>query len=150
MNSQGGSSCLLLWQALLCSRQAQSEAGDQRYCHYPIRGAAYSSRPQLLVVIGSLPSLYLCSCCVLFLVHTFTRSLHATQMLKVCNWSQSCPISITNITPPLLSHSLSLCLSLEFIWSQEEPQNMGPWGFVEPRFRKQLGCHVRALEILLR
>ena len=23
---------------------------------------------------------------------------------------------------------------------------MGPWGFVEPRFRKQLGCHVRALE----
>eukprot|EP00731_Ephydatia_muelleri_P027943 Em0019g816a len=28
----------------------------------------------------------------------------------------------------------------EFIWSQEEPQNMGPWSFVEPRFRRQLGC----------
>ena len=30
----------------------------------------------------------------------------------------------------------------EFIWSQEEPQNMGPWSFIEPRFRRQLGCKV--------
>ncbi|XP_053261092.1 2-oxoadipate dehydrogenase complex component E1 isoform X3 [Podarcis raffonei] len=28
----------------------------------------------------------------------------------------------------------------EFIWSQEEPQNMGPWAFVSPRFEKQLAC----------
>ncbi|XP_060114514.1 2-oxoadipate dehydrogenase complex component E1 [Heteronotia binoei] len=27
-----------------------------------------------------------------------------------------------------------------FIWSQEEPQNMGPWTFVSPRFEKQLAC----------
>ncbi|XP_060634255.2 2-oxoadipate dehydrogenase complex component E1 [Anolis sagrei] len=26
----------------------------------------------------------------------------------------------------------------EYIWSQEEPQNMGPWTFVSPRFEKQL------------
>ncbi|XP_054631558.1 2-oxoadipate dehydrogenase complex component E1 [Dunckerocampus dactyliophorus] len=31
----------------------------------------------------------------------------------------------------------------EFIWSQEEPQNMGPWSFVGPRFQKQLACKLR-------
>uniref|UniRef100_A0A8C9ZDM1 2-oxoadipate dehydrogenase complex component E1 n=1 Tax=Sander lucioperca TaxID=283035 RepID=A0A8C9ZDM1_SANLU len=30
-----------------------------------------------------------------------------------------------------------------FIWSQEEPQNMGPWAFVAPRFEKQLTCKLR-------
>lgn len=33
-------------------------------------------------------------------------------------------------------------LRTEFIWSQEEPQNMGPWSFVAPRFEKQLACKV--------
>ncbi|KAI7812207.1 2-oxoadipate dehydrogenase complex component E1 [Triplophysa rosa] len=31
----------------------------------------------------------------------------------------------------------------EFIWSQEEPQNMGCWSFVAPRFEKQLACKLR-------
>ncbi|KAF4094906.1 hypothetical protein G5714_023984 [Onychostoma macrolepis] len=31
----------------------------------------------------------------------------------------------------------------EFIWSQEEPQNMGCWSFVSPRFEKQLACKLR-------
>ncbi|PKU30463.1 hypothetical protein llap_19233 [Limosa lapponica baueri] len=30
-----------------------------------------------------------------------------------------------------------------FIWSQEEPQNMGPWSFVSPRFEKQVGIKLR-------
>lgn len=30
-------------------------------------------------------------------------------------------------------------LALEFVWSQEEPENMGPWTFIQPRFAKQLG-----------
>uniref|UniRef100_A0A146PEE1 2-oxoadipate dehydrogenase complex component E1 n=1 Tax=Fundulus heteroclitus TaxID=8078 RepID=A0A146PEE1_FUNHE len=31
----------------------------------------------------------------------------------------------------------------DFVWSQEEPQNMGPWSFVAPRFEKQLACKLR-------
>ena len=36
-----------------------------------------------------------------------------------------------------------VCVCSECVWSQEEPENMGPWPFVEPRFRKQLGVQVR-------
>uniref|UniRef100_A0A671LLN9 2-oxoadipate dehydrogenase complex component E1 n=1 Tax=Sinocyclocheilus anshuiensis TaxID=1608454 RepID=A0A671LLN9_9TELE len=32
-----------------------------------------------------------------------------------------------------------------FIWSQEEPQNMGCWSFVSPRFEKQLACKLRSV-----
>lgn len=35
----------------------------------------------------------------------------------------------------------------EFIWSQEEPQNMGPWTFVAPRFEKQLACKVSRVSV---
>ena len=55
------------------------------------------------------------------------------------------PTSPPHHPPP----SLSLCaaaaaavVSAEFVWAQEEPENMGPWSFVEPRFRKQLGIQV--------
>jgi len=34
-------------------------------------------------------------------------------------------------------------LPSEFIWSQEKPQNVGAWSFMEPRFRKPLiNCNV--------
>lgn len=39
--------------------------------------------------------------------------------------------------------ALILVLVIEFVWSQEEPANMGAWTFIEPRFRKQLGVNVR-------
>ena len=39
--------------------------------------------------------------------------------------------------------NIELCsISLEYIWAQEEAQNMGAWSFVEPRLRKQLGIEV--------
>ncbi|XP_063636500.1 2-oxoadipate dehydrogenase complex component E1 isoform X6 [Pan troglodytes] len=36
----------------------------------------------------------------------------------------------------------------DHIWSQEEPQNMGPWSFVSPRFEKQLACKVVSLRLV--
>jgi len=33
-------------------------------------------------------------------------------------------------------------LFLAFIWSQEEPQNMGAWNFVKPRFENLCGRQV--------
>lgn len=39
-------------------------------------------------------------------------------------------------------------LCTEFFWSQEEPENMGPWSFVAPRFEKQLACKVRNTSLL--
>lgn len=32
--------------------------------------------------------------------------------------------------------------ALEWVWSQEEPANKGPWTFIQPRFAQQLGCKV--------
>lgn len=37
--------------------------------------------------------------------------------------------------------------SAEFVWSQEEPQNMGPWSFVAPRFEQQLACKVSSVSL---
>lgn len=52
-----------------------------------------------------------------------------------------CLCSSSIISNPLLK--LITIFYLEFIWSQEEPQNMGCWFFVSPRFEKQLACKVR-------
>lgn len=35
-----------------------------------------------------------------------------------------------------------LLFCLEYVWSQEEPVNNGPWTFIAPRLRKQLGINV--------
>uniref|UniRef100_A0A665WA89 2-oxoadipate dehydrogenase complex component E1 n=1 Tax=Echeneis naucrates TaxID=173247 RepID=A0A665WA89_ECHNA len=44
---------------------------------------------------------------------------------------------------PLVALQQELKKYPKFIWSQEEPQNMGPWSFVAPRFEKQLACKLR-------
>ena len=43
----------------------------------------------------------------------------------------------------LLKQALILILlPTEWIWSQEEPVNKGPWSFIQPRFDQQLNCKV--------
>ena len=32
--------------------------------------------------------------------------------------------------------------TIEFVWSQEEHRNMGPWSFVAPRFENLIGVKV--------
>ena len=43
---------------------------------------------------------------------------------------------------PLQSAHAHPIVLLEFIWAQEEAQNMGAWSFVEPHFRRKLGIEV--------
>ncbi len=54
-----------------------------------------------------------------------THTSHPTHTLH--------PTHLTHITHP--THT-------EFVWSQEEPENMGPWSFIAPRFRRLLGVDV--------
>ena len=105
------------------------------------------------------------SCCVPSQVLTFTKNSNAIPEQKVCPplnkhdeltvFCCYCFLSfkaqlLLMLAESFLEHSKSLYtnaelsdnLSLEVIWSQEEPENMGPWSFVEPRFRRQLNCNV--------
>uniref|UniRef100_A0A8D3BR81 2-oxoadipate dehydrogenase complex component E1 n=1 Tax=Scophthalmus maximus TaxID=52904 RepID=A0A8D3BR81_SCOMX len=58
---------------------------------------------------------------------------HNTALVRV---EELCPFPL-----PALQQELNKYPN--FIWSQEEPQNMGPWSFVAPRFEKQLACKLR-------
>lgn len=33
----------------------------------------------------------------------------------------------------------------DFVWSQEEPRNMGAWSFVKPRFENLIGKRVHLI-----
>lgn len=57
--------------------------------------------------------------------------------------SQECSVLTGDIIYRRPAKPRLISLRTEFIWSQEEPQNMGPWSFVAPRFEKQLSCKVR-------
>uniref|UniRef100_A0A8C9U3H5 2-oxoadipate dehydrogenase complex component E1 n=1 Tax=Scleropages formosus TaxID=113540 RepID=A0A8C9U3H5_SCLFO len=59
----------------------------------------------------------------------------ATKNAALIRLEELCPFPLE-----ALQHELS---KYKFIWSQEEPQNMGPWSFVAPRFEKQLACKLR-------
>uniref|UniRef100_A0A674DCI6 2-oxoadipate dehydrogenase complex component E1 n=1 Tax=Salmo trutta TaxID=8032 RepID=A0A674DCI6_SALTR len=60
----------------------------------------------------------------------------ATQTTALIRLEELCPFPLEALQQELTKYT-------NFVWSQEEPQNMGPWSFVAPRFEKQLGCKLR-------
>ncbi|KAG8012767.1 putative 2-oxoglutarate dehydrogenase E1 component DHKTD1 [Nibea albiflora] len=63
----------------------------------------------------------------------------ANQNTALIRVEELCPFPLE----PLQQELKKYTNAKEFIWSQEEPQNMGPWSFVAPRFEKQLACKLR-------
>ncbi|XP_069483890.1 2-oxoadipate dehydrogenase complex component E1 [Ambystoma mexicanum] len=62
--------------------------------------------------------------------------LHSTAIIRV---EELCPFPLEGLQLELNRYKHAK----DFVWSQEEPQNMGPWTFVAPRFEKQLACKLR-------
>lgn len=63
----------------------------------------------------------------------------ATQTTALVRVEELCPFPLQALQQELNKYPNAK----EFVWSQEEPQNMGPWAFVGPRFEKQLACKLR-------
>lgn len=63
----------------------------------------------------------------------------ANQNIALIRVEELCPFPLEALQQELKKYPKAK----EFIWSQEEPQNMGPWSFVAPRFEKQLACKLR-------
>ncbi|XP_038873817.1 probable 2-oxoglutarate dehydrogenase E1 component DHKTD1, mitochondrial isoform X2 [Salvelinus namaycush] len=63
----------------------------------------------------------------------------ATQTTALIRLEELCPFPLEALQQELNKYTNAK----EFVWSQEEPQNMGPWSFVAPRFEKQLACKLR-------
>ena len=88
-----------------------------------------------------------CRCSALSQLGIYTKNSPSFQTLKVrfCTGLVAFILGARSVT---LTRSVwwtrvsISVLVLEFVWSQEEPANMGTWTFVEPRFRKQLGLQV--------
>uniref|UniRef100_A0A8C8C733 2-oxoadipate dehydrogenase complex component E1 n=1 Tax=Oncorhynchus tshawytscha TaxID=74940 RepID=A0A8C8C733_ONCTS len=60
----------------------------------------------------------------------------ASQTTALIRLEELCPFPLEALQQELNKYT-------NFVWSQEEPQNMGPWSFVAPRFEKQLACKLR-------
>uniref|UniRef100_A0A8B9QST9 2-oxoadipate dehydrogenase complex component E1 n=1 Tax=Anas platyrhynchos TaxID=8839 RepID=A0A8B9QST9_ANAPL len=63
---------------------------------------------------------------------TLGEKQHNVAILRL---EELCPFPLEALQQELNKYSRAKV----FTWSQEEPQNMGPWSFVSPRFEKQLG-----------
>ncbi|XP_063782948.1 2-oxoadipate dehydrogenase complex component E1 isoform X2 [Pseudophryne corroboree] len=61
------------------------------------------------------------------------------QKFAIIRIEELCPFPLESLQQEISKFSNAK----DFVWSQEEPQNMGPWTFVAPRFEKQLGCKLR-------
>uniref|UniRef100_A0A8V0XWC0 2-oxoadipate dehydrogenase complex component E1 n=1 Tax=Gallus gallus TaxID=9031 RepID=A0A8V0XWC0_CHICK len=67
---------------------------------------------------------------------TLGEKQHNTAVIRL---EELCPFPLEALQQELSKYSHAKV----FTWSQEEPQNMGPWSFVSPRFEKQLGVKLR-------
>ncbi|XP_068595281.1 2-oxoadipate dehydrogenase complex component E1 [Brachionichthys hirsutus] len=67
------------------------------------------------------------------------EAMAANQNTAVIRVEELCPFPLEALQQELQKYPNAK----EFIWSQEEPQNMGPWSFVAPRFERQLACKLR-------
>ncbi|XP_065524129.1 2-oxoadipate dehydrogenase complex component E1 isoform X2 [Lathamus discolor] len=67
---------------------------------------------------------------------TLGQKQHNVAILRL---EELCPFPLEALQQELGKYSRAKA----FIWSQEEPENMGPWSFVSPRFEKQLGLKLR-------
>ncbi|XP_053174624.1 2-oxoadipate dehydrogenase complex component E1 [Scomber japonicus] len=67
------------------------------------------------------------------------REAVANQNTALIRLEELCPFPLDALQQELKKYPNAK----EFVWSQEEPQNMGPWSFVAPRFEKQLACRLR-------
>lgn len=63
----------------------------------------------------------------------------ANQNTALVRVEELCPFPLEALQQELKKYSNAK----EFVWSQEEPENMGPWSYVGPRFEKQLACKLR-------
>ncbi|OXB77727.1 UNVERIFIED_CONTAM: hypothetical protein H355_011991 [Colinus virginianus] len=72
---------------------------------------------------------------------TLGEKQHNTAILRL---EELCPFPLEALQQELSKYSHAKV----FIWSQEEPQNMGPWSFVSPRFEKQLGVKIPLFGIM--
>uniref|UniRef100_UPI00398F6A1A 2-oxoadipate dehydrogenase complex component E1 n=1 Tax=Pristiophorus japonicus TaxID=55135 RepID=UPI00398F6A1A len=64
------------------------------------------------------------------------EAAHNTALVRV---EELCPFPLEALQRQLEKYKDAK----DFVWSQEEPQNMGPWFFVSPRFEKQLGYKLK-------
>ncbi|KAJ0069256.1 hypothetical protein NL108_003177, partial [Boleophthalmus pectinirostris] len=60
----------------------------------------------------------------------------ANQNTALIRLEELCPFPLDALQQELTKYPNAK----EFVWSQEEPENMGPWSFVGPRFERQLAC----------
>lgn len=70
---------------------------------------------------------------------TLGQKQHNVAILRL---EELCPFPLEALQQELRKYSRAKGQPA-FIWSQEEPENMGPWSFVSPRFEKQLGLKLR-------
>ncbi|XP_034541856.1 probable 2-oxoglutarate dehydrogenase E1 component DHKTD1, mitochondrial [Notolabrus celidotus] len=91
------------------------------------------------VSAGSVQRVVLCSGKHYYALLKQRDTSAANQNTALIRVEELCPFPLEALQKELAKYPNAK----EFVWSQEEPQNMGPWSFVAPRFEQQLACKLR-------